>query len=93
VVSGIALSPEFVYAMAPGEIMPDEHRFGIVWMPEKELAAAYDLSGAFSTVSVKLLNGTSERAVIDELDRLLAPYGGQGAFAPRAADLACLSGG
>lgn len=80
VVSGIALSPEFVYAMAPGEIMPDEHRFGIVWMPEKELAAAYDLSGAFSTVSVKLLNGTSEQAVIEELDRLLAPYGGQGAY-------------
>lgn len=80
VVSGIALSPEFVYAMAPGEIMPDEHRFGIVWMPERELAAAYDLAGAFSTVSLKLLSGASESAVIDELDGLLAPYGGQGAY-------------
>lgn len=80
VVSGIALSPEFVYAMAPGEIMPDEHRFGIVWMPEKELAAAYDLAGAFSTVSLKLLSGASESAVLDELDELLAPYGGRGAY-------------
>lgn len=80
VVSGIALSPEFVYAMAPGEIMPDEHRFGIVWMPERELAAAYDLAGAFSTISLKLLSGASERAVLDALDQLLAPYGGQGAY-------------
>lgn len=78
-VSGIALSPDFIYAMAPGSIMPDEGRFGIAWVPEKELAAAYDLVGAFSNVSVRLLPGSSERAVIDEIDRLLAPYGGQGA--------------
>lgn len=79
-VTGIALSPEYIYALSPGEILPDENRFGIVWMPEQELAAAYGLEGAFSSLSVKLLPGVSKAAVIASLDRLLAPYGGQGAY-------------
>src|SRR4030095_10783933 len=58
-VVGTALSPEFIYARRPGDIMPDDRRFGIVWMPEKALASAYDLDGAFSSVTLKLLPGTS----------------------------------
>ncbi len=76
---GIALSPEFIYALGPGDLMPDDRRFGIVWMSERALAAAYDLEGAFSSVTVKLLRGASEGAVIERLDTILAPYGGQGA--------------
>lgn len=79
-ISGIALSPEYVYAMAPGEIMPNEGRFGVLWLPERELAAAYDLGGAFNAVSIKLLPGASEATVIAELDKLLEPFGGQGAY-------------
>jgi putative ABC transport system permease protein len=79
-VTGVALSPEYIYALSPGEILPDERRFGVVWMPERQLAAAYGLEGAFSTVAVKLLPGASQPAVIARLDRLLAPYGGQGAY-------------
>ena len=60
VVVGTALSPEFVYAIGPGDLMPDDRRFGIVWMPEKALAAAYDLEGAFSSLTIKLLRGASE---------------------------------
>jgi putative ABC transport system permease protein len=51
-VVGIALSPEFIYAIGPGDIMPDDRRFGIVWMSEKALANAYDLEGAFSAVAL-----------------------------------------
>ena len=29
---GIALSPEYVYAIRPGEIIPDDRRFGMLWM-------------------------------------------------------------
>jgi putative ABC transport system permease protein len=60
--------------------MPDDRRFGIVWMSEKTLAAAYDLTGAFSNVAVKLLPYASEGAVIERLDALLARYGGLGAI-------------
>jgi len=79
-VTGVALSPEFIYALGPGELMPDERRFGILWMPERTLAAAYDLDGAFSNVVVKLLPGASAAPVIDKLDLLLARYGGAGAY-------------
>jgi putative ABC transport system permease protein len=79
-VSGVALSPEFIYALGPGDIMPDARRFGIVWMPEPALAAAYDLDGAFSNLVVKLVPGASATAVSDKIDRLLRRYGGQGVY-------------
>lgn len=78
---GIALSPEFVYAIGPGALMPDDDRFGVVWMGREALAAGYDLDGAFNDVSLALLRGTDPEPVIDRLDRLLARYGGIGAIA------------
>jgi putative ABC transport system permease protein len=59
--------------------MPDDRRFGIIWMSEKTLASAYDLDGAFSSVSLKLLPDAAEREVIRRLDALLERYGGQAA--------------
>jgi putative ABC transport system permease protein len=79
-ITGIVLAPDYIYAMAPGEIMPNEGSFGVLWVPEPNLAAAYDLDGAFNSVSLKLLPGAPEDAVIEQLDRLLEPYGGQGAY-------------
>lgn len=78
-VTGIALSPEFIYALGPGEMMPDPRRFGIVWLPHAGLEAAYDLEGAVSNVVLKLAPGADEARIIAELDRLTAPYGGVGA--------------
>ena len=80
---GTALSPEFVYALGPGVLVPDDRRFGVVWMGEKALAAAFDLTGAFSSVTLKLTRSASEPAVIDQLDALLARYGGLGAYGRR----------
>lgn len=82
-VVGVALSPEFVYAIGPGDRMPDSRRFGIVWMSERALASAYDLEGAFSSVSLGLLPGASERAAIQRLDALLDQYGGTAAYGRR----------
>jgi putative ABC transport system permease protein len=76
---GTALSPEFIYAIGPGDIMPDDRRFGVIWMSEKALASAYDLDGAFSAISVKLLHGASEREVTMRMDALLDRYGGRAA--------------
>ena len=77
---GTALSPEFIYTVGPGDIMPDDRRFGIVWMSEKALANAYDLDGAFSSVHLKLLPDVSEREVMQRLDALLERHGGQAAY-------------
>ena len=80
VIVGTALSPEFIYTVGPGDIMPDDRRYGIIWMSEKALASAYDLDGAFSSISVKLLRGVSEREVVTRLDAILDRYGGRAAY-------------
>jgi putative ABC transport system permease protein len=80
VIVGTALSPEFIYTIGPGETITDSRRFGIMWMSEKALAHAYNLDGAFSSVTVKLLRNASELEVIKRLDELLDPYGGQAAY-------------
>ena len=78
-VTGIALSPEFIYALGPGEMMPDPRRFGVVWLPRPTLEQAFDLKGAFSNLVLRLAPGVSETRVIAALDRITAPYGGGGA--------------
>jgi putative ABC transport system permease protein len=82
-ITGVALSPEFIYALGPGQMMPDPRRYGIVWAPRASLEAAFDLEGAFSNVVLKLAPGANPDRVIEELDRLTARYGGVGA-SPRA---------
>lgn len=83
VIVGTALSPEFIYTIGPGDRMPDERRFAIIWMPEKALANAYDLDGAFSSVTLKLLREAAEPEVIKRLDALLDRYGGQASYGRR----------
>lgn len=77
---GTALSPEYVYAVAPGQIFPDNRRYGILWMGREALAAALDLTEAFNEVVVRLSPGAEPRGTIRRLDTLLAPYGGTGAY-------------
>lgn len=78
---GVALSPEFVYAIGPGALMPDDARFGVLWMSEDALQAAFDLEGAFNDVSVSLLRGADAQSVVDAMDAVLDRYGSVGAFA------------
>jgi putative ABC transport system permease protein len=77
---GIALSPEYIYQIKPGDLFPDNRRFGVLWISHKGLAAAFDMTGAFNDVAISLNRGASEQAVMDELDRILRPYGGYGAY-------------
>ncbi|MDK3073839.1 FtsX-like permease family protein [Sedimentitalea sp. JM2-8] len=77
---GLAQSPEFLYTTAPGELIPDDARFGVLWMSRSALSAAYDMEGAFNEALLTLAHGANEAAVLDAVDRLLAPYGGTGAY-------------
>ena len=60
--------------------MPDDHRYGVLWMGRETLQAAYDLEGAFNEVSASLLRGANPERVVDEMDRLLDRYGSLGAY-------------
>ena len=78
---GIALSPEYIYQIAPGAMFPDHLRYGVFWMAREPLASAYDMDGAFNDVSLTISPGTHVETLLDQLDDLLKPYGGIGAFA------------
>ena len=78
---GIALSPEFVYSIGPGALMPDDERFGPFWMGREALAAAYDLEDSFNNLVLSLQRGSDPNVVIERLDGLLEDYGGVGAYA------------
>ncbi|MDP3490289.1 MAG: FtsX-like permease family protein [Phenylobacterium sp.] len=77
---GIALSPEHVYAIGPGQFVPDDRLFGVLWMRRSALAQAVNQDEAFNEAVVRLSRDASEPAVIAELDRLLEPYGAPGAY-------------
>ena len=79
-IAGIVLSPEFIFESRPGAALPDNRTYGIFWMPYKEVATAFELYGAFNHASLRLAPGASARPVIAEVDRLLKPYGGRGAY-------------
>ncbi|MFU8777890.1 MAG: ABC transporter permease, partial [Roseovarius sp.] len=78
--TGTLLSPEFIYNIGPGALMPDNETFGVLWMPETAVAAAFDMDGAFNNVTLKLGRDANRKDVIDRLDILLTPYGGLGAY-------------
>lgn len=85
---GMVLSPEFVYSIREGELLPDEKRFAVLWMHVEQLEAAFNMDGAFNDVALTLepvRDGTGasaalEAEVIARLDGLLEPYGSIGAY-------------
>ncbi len=79
-ICGIGLSPEYVFEARAGETLPNHKRFSVIWMNYRALAVAYHLDGAFNDVILDLAPGAAPEPVIEEMDRLLEPYGAGGAF-------------
>ena len=82
-VAGIAHSPEFVYASRPGNPLPDDRTFVVLWAGEDAVAAAFDMEGAFNNLAVSLAPGASGAVVMAALDDRLDPYGAPGAYERR----------
>ncbi|MBV2358683.1 FtsX-like permease family protein [Thalassococcus sp. CAU 1522] len=76
-ITGTALSPEFIYTIGPGALMPQNETFGILWMQADMMDAAFNMAGAFDTVSLALLPRTPVEPVKDAVQALLEPYGGR----------------
>lgn len=79
-VVGIGLAPDYVWAIAPGELIPDERRFAIFWMGRKALEAATNRIGAINSMALALQKGAVTTEVIRQLDLLVEPYGGTGSY-------------
>ena len=79
-ISGIVLSPEYVYAIGPGDMVPDQKRFGVIHMHRSVLEGAYDMNGAFNDVSLTLSRNADQKDVIARLDSILEAHGGTGAY-------------
>lgn len=78
---GIGLSPEYVYEMRGGaDIWPDSRHFGIAWVNETPLAAAFDLTGAFNDIALTVAPGTDKRTIFGQVDAILDRYGSLGAY-------------
>lgn len=78
-VAGVVLSPEHSMALRPGAVVNDDLHYGILWTDERSLAAALDQTGAFDAAVLRLSPGAPEARVLEQVDRILAPYGGLGA--------------
>jgi putative ABC transport system permease protein len=77
---GLGLSPEYLYEVKPGEVFPDNRRFGVLWMSREAIEAAFDMKESFNDVALTLTREASEAEVISRLDHLLASYGSLGAY-------------
>ncbi len=82
-VVGVALSPEYVFSIRPGEMIPDNRRFALLWMERRALASAFDMEGGFNDVSLKVMPGFPVEEAIADLDRIIEPFGGRGALPRR----------
>ncbi|MEC9343626.1 MAG: FtsX-like permease family protein [Pseudomonadota bacterium] len=76
---GIVLSPEYVYAIGPGDLVPDNRRFGIIYMSQKALAGLFDMEDAFNDVVLTTRRNADVTRISEALDDILEPYGGSGA--------------
>lgn len=78
-VVGVVLSPEYIYALGPGDMVPDPRRFGAIFMTRATMAGTFDMTGAFNNVVLRTHRGAVLQDVIDDVDRIVGPYGGTGA--------------
>lgn len=77
---GIGMSPEFIYFVRAGAMLPDNRRSGVLWMPRASLEEALGMEGAFSDVTIRLAGQVDSGPVIRAVDERLDRYGGFGAY-------------
>ena len=78
---GTAITPEYIFEIREGDILPDEKRFGLFWMAYTDLASAFDMDGAFNNIVLSTTHTASIPDVLRKVDDLIEPYGGLGAYA------------
>lgn len=80
IVSGIALSPEYVYAISPLSPFPDDKHFGVLWMHRNKLSRITSMEGAFNSLVIKMTPTASVHDLKQRLDLVLTSYGSLGSY-------------
>ncbi|MFZ3231185.1 MAG: ABC transporter permease [Pseudobdellovibrio sp.] len=75
IISGIVISPEYVYALSPIAPLPDDKHFGIFWLRQKDLEELSGLTSAFNSLQIKVSNENSINEIKRQVDLILGPYG------------------
>ena len=75
-IKAIALSPEYIYSLGPGMLLPDDQRFAVMWMGRETLAAAFDLDASFNDLAITVQHHAKINPILEQVDALLDPYGG-----------------
>lgn len=80
VISGIGLSPEYVYALSPVAPLPDDLHFGIFWLRHEDLANWSGMTGAFNSLQIKTTLNAPLEELKRQMDLLLHPFGSLQAY-------------
>ena len=80
VVTGVGLSPEYVYELRPGDLFPDNRHYGVLWMDRRVVEADFGMRGEWNHLAVRLSRDAVAPHVEDRIDALLDRYGTFGTF-------------
>ncbi|WER50638.1 FtsX-like permease family protein [Cupriavidus sp. WKF15] len=79
-ITGLGMSPEYVYEVGQGMVFPDNRRFGVMWMGQAAMESAFDMEGGFNDLAILLDAEARPQEVVTRLDRMLLRYGCLGAY-------------
>ena len=79
-VVGIGLSPDSIYVVQPGMLLPNNRLYGVLWAPREKLAAAFNMEGAFNQLVLRLDSNANVNHLKKQIDSILEPYGSIGAY-------------
>lgn len=75
IISGIGLSPEYVYSLSPVAPLPDKKHFGIFWILRSDLEKITGMTDAFNNLQMSISKFASVEEIKRQLDLILKPYG------------------
>lgn len=79
-ISGVGISPEYVYALNPASMLPDDLHFGVFWMRHEVLEQLAQKQGAFNNIIAQLGVGASLDLIKLEIDQVMSSFGSLGSY-------------
>ncbi|MDP4109554.1 MAG: FtsX-like permease family protein, partial [Bacillota bacterium] len=74
-VAGSSKSPEYVYPIREGEIVPDNKKFGVVYIKQSFGQATLGYSGSANSLSITVKDGTDMNEAKEDVKKFLKEYG------------------